>query len=153
MILSTNFLKDYLELDEDIDINELAEKMTSIGNEYDSAKKFIDATNLIIGKVTDCKDHPDSDHLHVCRVDIGSKVIQIVCGAPNVRKGLKVIVALDGAKLPEKEIKKSIIRGEESNGMICSIAELGLDNKFLTEADKAGIHELEEDAPDRKSVV
>ncbi len=147
MILSTNFLKDYLELDEDIDINELAEKMTSIGNEYDSAKKFIDAINLIIGKVTDCKDHPDSDHLHVCRVDIGSKVIQIVCGAPNVRKGLKVIVALDGAKLPEKEIKKSIIRGEESNGMICSIAELGLDNKFLTEADKEGIHELEEDAP------
>lgn len=147
MILSTNFLKEYLDLDEDIDLHELAEKMTSIGNEYDEAKKFINATNLIIGKVTDCKDHPDSDHLHVCQVDIGSKTIQIVCGAPNVRKGLKVIVALDGARLPEKEIKKSVIRGEESNGMICSIAELGLDNKFLSEADKEGIHELEEDAP------
>lgn len=147
MILSTNFLKDYLELDDDINIHELAEKMTSIGNEYDSAKKFIEATNLIIGKVIDCKNHPDSDHLHVCQVDIGSKTLQIVCGAPNVRKGLKVIVALDGAKLPGGEIKKSVIRGEESNGMICSIAELGLESKFLTEADKEGIHELNEDAP------
>lgn len=147
MILSTNFLKDYLDLDDDINIHELAEKMTSIGNEYDSAKKFIEATNLIIGKVIDCKNHPDSDHLHVCQVDIGSKTLQIVCGAPNVRKGLKVIVALDGAKLPGGEIKKSVIRGEESNGMICSIAELGLESKFLTEADKEGIHELNEDAP------
>jgi phenylalanyl-tRNA synthetase beta chain len=153
MILSINFLRDYLDLDKDIDVHELAEKMTAVGNEYDSAKKFIDATNLVIGKVEECVEHPDSDHLHVCQVNIGDKILQIVCGAPNVRKGLKVIVALDGAKLPGGEIKKSSIRGVESNGMLCSIAELGIDNKFLKEADKAGIHELSEDAPIGKDPI
>ena len=147
MLLSLNFLRDYLDIDEDIDVKELAEKMTGVGNEYDSAEKLINATNLVIGKVKECEIHPDSDHLHVCQVDIGNKTLQIVCGAPNVRKGLKVIVALNGAKLPGGEIKKSVIRGVESNGMLCSIAELGLDNKFLKEEDKAGIHELPEDAP------
>ena len=87
-----------------------------------------------------------TDHLHCCKVDIGDKVLDIVCGAPNARKGLKVIVALPGAILPGGVIKKSVIRGEESDGMLCSIAELGLENKFLTEADKAGIHELPLDA-------
>lgn len=153
MILSINFLRDYLDLDKDIDVHELAEKMTAVGNEYDSAKKFIDATNLVIGKVEECVEHPDSDHLHVCQVNIGDKILQIVCGAPNVRKGLKVIVALDGAKLPGGEIKKSSIRGVESNGMLCSIAELGIDNKFLKESDKAGIHELSEDAPIGKDPI
>ena len=86
--------------------------------------------------------HPDSDHLHVCKVNVGAQVLQIVCGAPNVRKGLKVIVALPGAKLPGGEIKKGNIRGVESNGMLCSIAELGLDSKFLKPEDKEGIHEL-----------
>ena len=147
MLLSTNFLRDYLELDKDIDVHELAEKMTSVGNEYDSASKFIDATNLVIGKIIECVEHPDSDHLHVCKVDVGSNVLQIVCGAPNAREGIKVIVALAGAKLPGGEIKKGKIRGVESNGMMCSIAELGIDNKFLTAADKEGIHELPEDAP------
>ena len=147
MLLSLNFLREYLDIDEDIDVKELAEKMTGVGNEYDSAEKLINATNLVIGKVKECEIHPDSDHLHVCQVDIGNKTLQIVCGAPNVRKGLKVIVALNGAKLPGGEIKKSVIRGVESNGMLCSIAELGLDNKFLKEEDKAGIHELPEDAP------
>ena len=147
MLLSLNFLRDYLDIDEDMDVKELAEKMTGVGNEYDSAEKLINATNLVIGKVKECEIHPDSDHLHVCQVDIGNKTLQIVCGAPNVRKGLKVIVALNGAKLPGGEIKKSVIRGVESNGMLCSIAELGLDNKFLKEGDKAGIHELPEDAP------
>src|SRR5574344_1478393 len=117
MILSLNFLRDYLDIDKNIDVHELAEKMTGVGNEYDSAKKFIDATNLTIGKIEECEAHPDSDHLHVCQVNIGEKIIQIVCGAPNARKGIKVIVALDGAKLPGGEIKKSTIRGVESNGM------------------------------------
>lgn len=147
MILSLNFLRDYLDLDKDIDVKEVAEKMTKLGNEYDTASKLINATNLVIGKVDECEKHPDSDHLHVCKVNVGkAEDLQIVCGAPNVRKGLKVIVALNGAKLPGGEIKKSIIRGEESNGMLCSIAELGLDSKFLKEEDKAGICELGEDA-------
>ena len=148
MKLSTNFVKDYIDLPEDLDVKTLAEDMTRVGNEYDEASKFINATNLTIGKVLTCEMHPDSDHLHVCTVDVGEEVLNIVCGAPNVRAGLKVIVALPGAKLPGGiEIKKGVIRGVESNGMLCSMAELGLENKFLSETDKTGIHELPEDAP------
>lgn len=149
MKLSTNFLKDYLDIDINSkeDVYNLAESMTKVGNEYDSEGMLIEATNLVIGEVLECKMHPDSDHLHVCKVNTGKEVLQIVCGAPNVRKGLKVIVALPGAKLPGGEIKRSVIRGEESNGMLCSIAELGIESKFLREEDKAGIHELDKDAP------
>ena len=142
MKLSKNFVNDYIDI-EDIDINSLAEDMTRVGNEYDSAEKLINASNLIIGEVVECKEHPDSDHLHVCKVNVGNEVLDIVCGAPNVRKGLKVIVALPGAELPGGiKIKKGTIRGQESNGMLCSLAELGLESKFLTDADKEGIHEL-----------
>ena len=142
MKLSKNFVNDYIDV-KDIDIETLAEDMTRVGNEYDSAEKLINATNLIIGEVVECKEHPDSDHLHVCKVNVGNEVLDIVCGAPNVRKGLKVIVALPGAELPGGiKIKKGMIRGQESNGMLCSLAELGLESKFLTEADKEGIHEL-----------
>ena len=148
MKLSTNFLKDYVDIDinSEEDIYNLAEDMTKVGNEYDSQGKLINATNLVIGEVLECVMHPDSDHLHVCKVNVGKETLQIVCGSPNVRTGLKVIVALNGAKLPGGEIKKSTIRGVESNGMLCSIAELGLESKFLREEDKAGIHELPQDA-------
>ena len=160
MKLSTNFLKDYIDID--VDVKTLAEDMTRVGNEYDEAGKLLDASKLVIGKVLECKMHPDSDHLHVCKVDVGNEVLNIVCGAPNVREGLKVIVALDGAVLPgvtvkaggiiEKEdkprvIKRGMVRGEESNGMLCSMLELGLEHKYADEADKTGIHELPEDAP------
>lgn len=144
MKLSTNFVKDYVDID--VDVKTLAEDMTRVGNEYDSAEKLINATKLVIGEIIECKDHPDSDHLHCCKVNIGTEVLDIVCGAPNARKGIKVIVALDGAELPEKTIKRGMIRGQESNGMLCSIAELGLDNKFLKTEDKDGIAELGKDA-------
>lgn len=146
MILSRNFVKDYIDLDDSLDIKTIGEDMTRVGNEYDEARKFIDCTNLTIGEIIECVEHPDSDHLHVCKVNIGSDVLQIVCGAPNARAGIKVIVALPGAKLPGGEIKAGAIRGVESNGMMCSIAELGLDNKFLKPEDKEGICELGEDA-------
>ncbi len=144
MKLSTNFLKDYIDID--VDVKQLAEDMTRVGNEYDSASNLINATKLVIGQITECEPHPDSDHLHLCKVNIGTEVLDIVCGAPNARTGLKVIVALDGAVLPEKTIKKGMIRGQESNGMLCSIAELGLEHKFLKPEDSEGIAELEEDA-------
>lgn len=147
MKLSINFLKDYIDLDENIDVKQLAEDMTNAGNEYDEAGKLINATKLVIGEIKECEDHPDSDHLHCCKVDIGNEVLDIVCGAPNARKGLKVILAQNGAELPGGTIKKGVIRGAESNGMMCSMAELGLENKFLSEVDKAGIHELPADAP------
>lgn len=144
MKLSTNFVKDYVDID--VDVKTLAEDMTRVGNEYDSAEKLINATKLTIGEIIECKDHPDSDHLHLCKVNIGTEVLDIVCGAPNARKGIKVIVAQDGAVLPEKTIKRGMIRGQESNGMMCSIAELGLESKFLKPEDKEGIAELGEDA-------
>ena len=70
-------------------------------------------SNLVIGEVLSCEDHPDSDHLHVCKVNLGNCVNQIVCGAPNVAAGQKVIVAKVGAKLPGGEIKASVIRGRK----------------------------------------
>jgi len=145
MKLSRKFVSDYIDLPND-DIKTIAEKMTSVGNEYDDASKLINVNNLVIGKVLECIMHPDSDHLHICKVDVGEEILQIVCGAPNVREGLKVIVALPGAVLPLGTIKKGTIRGVESNGMLCSMAELGLDNKFLKEEDINGIHELADNA-------
>ena len=142
MLLSKKFVSDYIDLPKELSIKQIADDMTSIGNEYDSAGPLINCTNLIVGKVLECVNHKDSDHLHVCKVDIGSEVLNIVCGAPNVREGIKVIVALPGAILPGGEIKKGVIRGVESNGMLCSIKELGLDNKFLEPKDIEGIHEL-----------
>lgn len=144
MKLSRKFVSDYIALEEDI--NTIANKMTSVGNEYDSAGKLLPVSNLVIGEVQKCTMHPDSDHLHICKVNIGTEVLQIVCGAPNVREELKVIVALPGAELPLGTIKKGTIRGVESNGMLCSISELGLEHKFLTEKDINGICELKETA-------
>ena len=148
MKLSTNFLKEYVKIDDNLDVKTLAEDMTRVGHEYDEAEKLINATNLIIGEVVECEKHPDSDHLHICKVNIGTEVLDIVCGAPNVRKGLKVIVAQVGAELPgDFKIKKGVIRGQVSNGMLCALYEIGIDKKFLSEADKNGIAELPENAP------
>lgn len=145
MKLSTNFLKEYVDVD--VDTKTLAEAMTKAGSEYDSAENLVEATNLVIGEIKECKDHPDSDHLHLCKVDVGNEVLDIVCGAPNARAGIKVIVALPGAELPGGvKIKAGVIRGEKSNGMMCALYEIGIDKKFLSEADKNGICELPENA-------
>lgn len=145
MKLSRNFVKDYIDLDDSLSIDSIAEAMTGVGNEYDSAGPLVDCTNLITGEIIECSDHPDSDHLHCCKVNVGSEILDIVCGAPNVRVGLKVVVAMDGAKLPGGEIRCGTIRGCVSNGMLCAKSELGLDNKYLVEKDHTGIHELPED--------
>ena len=122
MKLSRKFVSDYIDLDENLSITDIADAMTSVGNEYDSAGKMVECTKLVTGEVIECIDHPDSDHLHCCKVDIGSEVLDIVCGAQNVRRGLKVVVELDGVKLHGGEIKKGSIRGCVSNGMLCSKA-------------------------------
>ena len=143
-MISLEWVKDYIDIN-DQDLKELAVKITKAGI---NVEKVITnhINNLVIGEVVDCIDHPDSDHLHVCQVNIGSVVTQIVCGAPNVRKGLKVIVALPGAILPgDFEIKKSKIRNQESNGMICALYELGLEEK-TEEAYNRGIEELDSSA-------
>ena len=145
MKLSRKFVNDYIDLDANLSIKQIADAMTNVGNEYDSATPLINATNLVVGKIIKCTNHPDSNHLHICLVDIKDEVLNIVCGAPNAKEGIKVIVAKNGAKLPNIEIKKTTIRGVESNGMLCSLQELGLDNKFLAEKDKNGIYEFSDD--------
>ena len=144
-MINLSWVADYIDIS-DQDLKELAKKITESGINVEKViTNHID--HLVIGEVVDCIDHPDSDHLHVCQVNLGNEVKQIVCGAPNVRKGLKVIVALPGAKLPgDFEIKKSKIRGEESNGMICALYELGLEEK-TEEAYNRGIEELDNNAP------
>ncbi len=146
MKLSRKFVSDYIDLPLEESIHDIAEKMTGIGNEYDYEGKLIPCSNLIIGKIVECEMHPESNKLHICKVDIGSDVLQIVCGAPNARSGIKVIVALDGAILPDKTIRKTILAGYESNGMLCSLGEIGLEHKYLKQSDLDGICELEDDA-------
>ena len=150
-MISLNWVKDYIDLEGE-DLKELATKVTSAGiNVEEVITNHID--DLVIGEVLECTDHPDSDHLHVCKVNVGKEVVQIVCGAPNVKKGLKVIVALPGAILPgDFEIKSGKIRGVESNGMICALFELGLEEKTEENYNK-GIHELPSDAPVGKDAL
>ena len=144
-MISLEWVKDYIDIS-DQDLRELARKITESGINVEKViTNHID--HLVIGEVVECVDHPDSDHLHVCQVNLGDKTTQIVCGAPNVRKGLKVIVATPGAVLPgDFQIKASKIRGQESNGMICALYELGLEEK-TEEAYNRGIEELDKDAP------
>ena len=153
MNVSYNWLKKHVDLD-GITPEEVANKLTFAGAEVEGISRLGQGSNLVIGEIKECQAHPDSDHLHVLKVDLGPfGTEQIVCGAPNARKGLKVIVARVGAKLPEVEIKKGVIRGVESNGMCCSLLELGVDPKFLSDAQKAGIEELPSDAPVGESDV
>ena len=145
-MISLEWVKDYIDIS-DQDLEELAIKITEAGINVEKViTNHID--HLVIGKVISCIDHPNSDHLHLCQVDVGrDELQQIVCGAPNVRDGLKVIVALPGAVLPgDFQIKASKIRGIESNGMICALYELGLEEK-TDEAYARGIEELPSDAP------
>ena len=145
-MINLEWVKDYIDIS-DQDLEKLAVKITEAGINIEKViTNKID--NLVIGEVKSCVDHPDSDHLHLCMVDVGKdKLQQIVCGAPNVREGLKVIVALPGAVLPgDFAIKASKIRGVESNGMICALYELGLEEKN-DETYAKGIEELNSDAP------
>lgn len=144
-MISLNWVKDYVDIESE-DLKELAVKITKAGINVEKViTNHID--HLVIGEVLECVDHPNSDHLHICKVNIGNEVTQIVCGASNVRAGIKVIVALPGAILPGNfEIKKGNIRGEESNGMICALFELGLEEKTEENYNK-GIHELDSNAP------
>ncbi len=146
MKISEKWLKQYMDLG-DLSMEDVAKAITDAGFEVEEVIPMSQGTNLVIGEVLTCKDHPNSDHLHVTTVNLGDEVTQIVCGAPNVAAGQKVIVSKPGAKLPGGEIKAGVIRGEASNGMICSLAELGVDKHALTEEQLAGIEVLPADAP------
>jgi phenylalanyl-tRNA synthetase beta chain len=138
MNVSLNWLREYVDID--IQSDALATKFNLMSAEVESLDKMVKATNLVVGHVDACVPHPDSDHLHICDVNVGNALLRIVCGAHNVAAGQNVIVALDGAVLPgDLKIKKSKIRGIESTGMICSLDELGIEHKFHQED---GIHVL-----------
>lgn len=148
MVVSYNWLKEYLHID--LDAQKVGEILTSIGLEVEhiSEKKQIAGSldQVVVAYVLECEEHPNSDHLHVTMVDAGeAEPIQIVCGAPNVAKGQKVLLAKVGAKLTtiegdEIKIKRSKIRGVESFGMICAEDELGIG------VSHDGIMVLEDDA-------
>ncbi|MBU0997105.1 MAG: phenylalanine--tRNA ligase subunit beta [Firmicutes bacterium] len=142
MNVSLNWLKEL------VDINcsypELVQKFNLKSAEISRLEKLVDASLLTTGYVLTCVDHPSSDHLHVCEVDVKNETLQIICGAPNVAAGQKVVVALVGATLPgDFSIKKAKIRGIESFGMICSLDELGIEKKYHNED---GIHVLGDEA-------
>lgn len=128
MRISLNWLNDYVDI-KDQNPRDMAEAITRAGVNVEGVKN-VDISNLVIGYVEERTNHPASDHLNVCIVNLGDETVQIVCGAPNVDKGQKVIVAKVGAILPGHfEIKKATIRGVESCGMICALYELGLEDK------------------------
>ena len=144
MKVSYNWLKELVNID--VTPEKLAEEMSLYSIEVEEFGKLLPTTGLVIGEVLEKVKHENSDHLNVCQVNLGNVVSQIVCGAPNVEKGQKVIVALPGTKLPGGEIKVSVIRGVPSNGMICSLQELGLESKYVPEIYAHGIYVLGDDA-------
>lgn len=146
MKISRKWLEQYMDL-EGLSMEDVAKAVTDAGFEVEDILPLSQGTNLVIGEVLTCKDHPDSDHLHVTTVNTGDGIHQIVCGAPNVAAGQKVIVALAGAKLPGGEIKSGKIRGELSDGMICALFELGVDKHLLSQEQIDGIEVLDENAP------
>ncbi len=149
MIITKNLLKTFVDIPKDIyDItyNSMIE--------VEAFEPINVATKLVTGHVLTCVDHPDSDHLHVTTVDLGNRIEKIVCGAPNVAAGQYVIVAQVGTILPGNiEIKSSIIRGQASNGMICSLQELGFDDAQIPEAFKDGIYAFDHEVELGKSAL
>ena len=144
MLVSLNEISKYVDIS-GLSKEEIASRLTFSGIEVEEIKTLSNATSLVVGKVISCIPHPNSDHLHVCKVDIKDEILDIVCGAPNCKEGIKVIVAKVGAKLPGGEIKAGEIRGYKSNGMLCALNELGVDPKYLKEEQIKGIEILSDD--------
>ena len=155
MLISLEWLSDFLDLS-DITGLELAERMSRTGIEVESVENIGKGlNNIVVGEVVELVPHQDSDHLNVAQVNVGSSDLsQIVCGAPNIKQGQKVIVALPGAVLPGGlEILESTLRGVDSNGMICSLQELGFSDSVVAKEYAKGIFILPEDAPVGEDIV
>ena len=142
------WLKDHLNTTASLE--DISKALTSVGLEVESIHNPADVlAPFIVAEILDAQQHPQADKLRVCKVNNGKETLQIVCGAANARAGIKVVLASEGVTVPGNglKIKKSAIRGVESNGMLCSAEELGL------EGDASGIIELAADAPVGESVV
>ena len=147
MKVSYQWLQEYLDLD--VAPQDLAEKIARTSVDINDVYSLSDGLKkIVVGEVVKCENHPDSDHLHVCQVDVGEEEpIQIVCGAPNVQEGKKVIVALHGARIADNQkIKRGKIRGVESNGMLCALQEIGFSDKIAPKDYEDGIYFLPDDA-------
>ena len=143
MLVSYNWLKQYTNVEDNA--NALAEKITRGGIEVEGVEYLAEEiSNVVVGYVVSKEKHPDAEKLNVCQVNVGEEEnLQIVCGAPNVDAGQYVIVATVGAKLPGIKIKKAKLRGVESQGMICSLAELGLSKSVVPKNYQEGIYVFE----------
>ena len=147
MKFSESWLREWI--NPEISSEMLADQLTMAGLEVDNVEKVAgDFTGVVIGKVVECKQHPNADKLRVTKVDIGKdELLDIVCGAPNCRQGLMVACATVGAVLPgDFKIKSAKLRGEPSEGMLCSYSELGITD------DHNGIIELPDNAPLGKDI-
>ena len=143
MLVSYNWLKQYTNVEDNA--NALAEKITRGGIEVEGVEYLAEGiSNVVVGYVVSKEKHPDAEKLNVCQVNVGEEEnLQIVCGAPNVDAGQYVIVAKVGAKLPGIKIKKAKLRGVESQGMICSLGELGLSKSVVPKNYQEGIYVFE----------
>ena len=143
MLVSYNWLKQYTNVEDNA--NALAEKITRGGIEVEGVEYLAEEiSNVVVGYVVSKEKHPDAEKLNVCQVNVGAEEnLQIVCGAPNVDAGQYVIVAKVGAKLPGIKIKKAKLRGVESQGMICSLGELGLSKSVVPKNYQEGIYVFE----------
>src|SRR6201993_3130375 len=142
MKLTLSWLKEHL--DTSADTAEIARRMIALGLEVESvADRAKDFQQFVVGYVVEAKQHPNADRLRVCLVDTGSGQVQVVCGAPNARTGMKGVFAPVGSRIPGTglDLKAGVIRNVESNGMLCSAREMGLGQ------DHDGIIELPADAP------
>lgn len=140
MLISNEWLKEYVTIDDSV--SNLAERITRTGIEVDDLIDYTkDIKNLVVGFVKSKEKHPDADKLNVCQVDIGEdEPVQIVCGAPNVDAGQYVIVAKVGGRLPGGiKIKRAKLRGEHSEGMICSLQEIGISSNYIPKSFESGI--------------
>jgi phenylalanyl-tRNA synthetase beta chain len=148
MYVSYKWLQDYVDLS-GVSANELAEKITKSGIEVEGVEVLNKGiSGVVVGHVLEREQHPNADKLSKCLVDIGAEVpVQIICGAKNVAQGQKVAVATVGAVLPgDFKIKRAKLRGEESNGMICSLQELGIEGKLAPKEYAEGIFVFSNDA-------
>lgn len=145
MLISNEWLKEYVTIDDSV--SNLAERITRTGIEVDDLIDYTkDIKNLVVGFVKSKEKHPDADKLNVCQVDIGEdEPVQIVCGAPNVDAEQYVIVAKVGGRLPGGiKIKRAKLRGERSEGMICSLQEIGISSNYIPKSFESGIYVFSE---------
>ncbi|MBU6130869.1 phenylalanine--tRNA ligase subunit beta [Staphylococcus aureus] len=145
MLISNEWLKEYVTIDDSV--SNLAERITRTGIEVDDLIDYTkDIKNLVVGFVKSKEKHPDADKLNVCQVDIGEdEPVQIVCGAPYVDAGQYVIVAKVGGRLPGGiKIKRAKLRGERSEGMICSLQEIGISSNYVPKTFESGIYVFSE---------